>query len=120
MAGKKGQKAWNKREEFEWRDIWTLSKTDLLDLAKYFKRQITKYKDFETAYAQDADFKRLYHKWLEISTTVFVKGIPQKIEADVTHKGEVDHYHKLAGQELDSLEAGILAGRLRGAGASTN
>lgn len=120
MPGKKGQKGWNKREEYEWRDIWALSKSDLMNLAKYFKRQIVKHKDFETAYSQDADFKRLYHKWLEISTTVFVKGIPQKIEGTVKHEGSVDHYHKLAGQELDNLEAGILAGRLRGTGASTN
>lgn len=89
MAGKKGQKAWNKRDEYEWRDLWSLSKTDLMDLAGYFKRQIKKYKDFETAYAGDENFRKLYNKWLEISTTVFVKGIPQKIEAD----GFQEHKH---------------------------
>lgn len=89
MPGVKGQKAWNKREEYEWRDLWKISKSDLLSLGAYFQKQIKKYNNFETAYETDQNFRKLYHKWLEISSTIFVKGIPQKIEAE----GFEEHRH---------------------------
>jgi hypothetical protein len=105
MAGKKGQKAWNKREEYEWRDIWTLSKTELSSLAQYFARQIKKYKDFETAYSTDDNFRKLYNKWLEISTTVFVKGIPQKIEGS-GDKGELKVIVEIADENNPAQKSG--------------
>ena len=110
MAGKKGQKAWNKRDEYEWRDIWALSKTELVGLASYFKRQIKKYGEFETAYKTDENFRKLYHKWLEISSTVFVKGIPQKIEGNIKHTGEFEHFFTNTDAELDQVEEEILRG----------
>ena len=82
MAGKIGQKGWNKREELEWRDLWNLSKAELVKLGKKYKAQSIK---------EINSKDRLYQKWLDISATIFIKGMPQKIEASGI--GEINHYH---------------------------
>ena len=72
MAGVKYRSGgWNKREEFEWRDLWGMSKTELVRLAK-------KYKKYRNNEIDGKD--RLYIKWLDISSAIFIKGIPVKID----------------------------------------
>lgn len=81
MAGVKGRSGgWNKRSEIEWRDLWQMTKEDLMRHANWLQNRIKKFGAFEEAYKDEA-FRKLYNKWLEIESTIFCRGIPQKIDA---------------------------------------
>jgi hypothetical protein len=83
MAGKKGQKAWNKREEYDWRDLIQENKTLLFNLAKRFRVSGDNFSDESIAeIMNDPNKRRLFFKALDIASAVVVKSMPQKIEGD--------------------------------------
>lgn len=108
MAGKKGQKAWNKREEWDYRDLLLLGKSELLRLGKKYSKS-----------AGDPTDKH-YKFWLECSLALVLKDMPNKIDGKMKHEGEIDHFHNLADAELNSIEAEILRSGLQESSASRN
>lgn len=118
MAGKKGKSGRKPR--------WFEAKYELLEglcVDRALAIMKIKFKDIVDAPEEKkADMILDFKQQNKIMLSVIEKGLPQRIKLDgnIKHEGEVDHYHKLAGSELDNLEAGILGSRLRGAGASTN
>ena len=81
MPGKKGQKAWNKREEFDWRELIGENKTLLSKLGKRIRIECG---DFEPetieAIMNDPNKRKLFFKALDIAIAICVKSIPQKLE----------------------------------------
>lgn len=86
MPGKKGQKGWNKREEFDWRDLVGENKTLLMKLAKKYnlKKFTTKDGDFDEAEIDlilaDRNKSKLFFKALDTATALCVKAMPNKVE----------------------------------------
>lgn len=74
---------WNKREEWNWRDLIKENKTILTKLAKHVRIKI---KEFDDATLDEifSDPKRakLFFKALDIGTAICLKGMPTKIEGD--------------------------------------
>ncbi len=108
MAGKKGQKAWNKREEWDYRDLLLLGKSELLRLGKKYK----------SAAGDETD--KNYRFWLDCALALVLKDMPNKVNAEHKHSGEVDHYHTLTAKEFDRIEAEILGSSLSESEASRN
>ena len=70
MAGKKGQKAWNKREVYDFQDLIELSKGDLMRLGMKYKCKAGKEDD------------KMYKRWLEIATAIVIKAMPTKLNGN--------------------------------------
>lgn len=76
---------------------------------------------YQPALGQPTEFhwlKKAYERVLDFAEQAQLKQIPT--ESKLKIEGEIDHYHKLADQDLNRIEAEILEGSLYRQAASEN
>lgn len=86
MAGNKNSGAWNKRDEWDWRDLVKENSRLLMKLAKRYnlKKFANKKGEFdEEAIIEilaDKDQKQLFFKAIDAATAVCMRAMPNKVE----------------------------------------
>lgn len=84
MAGVKNKSGgWNKRQEYDWRDLISENKTFLLKLAKKYTKHIKDFEDEEIAdIVSDPKKFKLMMKAIDVGTAICIKAMPSKIEGE--------------------------------------